>query len=234
MDAMPRATLDKRPDDVARMFDAVAERYDRMNAVMTFGQERRWRRLVADALALTPGTRVLDLAAGTGASSVPFAAAGAQPVACDFSLGMLGVGRRQHPDVTFVAGDALALPFGDESFDAATVSFGLRNVSDVARALAELARVTRPGGRLVVLETSHPPAPLLRRLNRTYCERVMPLLARPFSSDPAAYTYLAESAAAWLDQPALAEAMRAAGWGRVAWRNLLFGAVALHTARRSG
>jgi demethylmenaquinone methyltransferase/2-methoxy-6-polyprenyl-1,4-benzoquinol methylase len=232
MAGMTRATLEKRPDDVARMFDAVAERYDRTNAVMTFGQERRWRRLVADALDAGAGARVLDLAAGTGASSLPFAAAGARPVACDFSLGMLGVGHRRHPGITFVAGDALALPFRDEAFDAATMSFGLRNVADVPGALAELARVTKPGGRLAVLETSHPPSAVLDRLNRVYTRRVMPVIARPFSSDPAAYAYLAESASAWLDQPALADAMRAAGWGQVGWRNLLFGAVALHVARR--
>src|SRR2546423_3563725 len=109
------------------MFDAVAGRYDRMNAVMTFGQERRWRRVVTESLALQPGTRVLDLAAGTGVSSVPFAAAGALPVACDFSPGMLAVGRRSHPELTFVAGDALRLPFREASFDAVTISFGLRN-----------------------------------------------------------------------------------------------------------
>jgi len=223
--------LEKRPDDVARMFDAVAERYDRMNAVMTFGQERRWRRLVADALDVRPGMRVLDLAAGTGASSLPFVAAGAHAVACDFSLGMLGVGRRSHPDVAFVAGDALRLPFADGAFDAVTISFGLRNVADVPTALAELARVTVPGGRLAVLETSHPTSATLDRLNRVYVERVMPVLARPLSSDPAAYRYLAESAGTWLDQDALAAAMRTAGWGEVGWRNLLFGAVALHVAR---
>jgi demethylmenaquinone methyltransferase/2-methoxy-6-polyprenyl-1,4-benzoquinol methylase len=216
------------------MFDAVAKRYDRMNAVMTFGQERRWRRLVAEALNVSPGMVVLDLAAGTGASSLPFAAAGARPVACDFSLGMLEVGRRSHPEVTFVAGDALRLPFRDGAFGAATISFGLRNVADVGAALRELARVTAPGGRLVVLETSHPPVALLRRLNRVYSDRVMPLLARPFSSDPAAYAYLAESAGAWLDQPALADALRAAGWGEVGWRNLLAGAVAMHVAQLPG
>ncbi len=232
MGAVTRATLAKRPDDVARMFDAVAEHYDRTNAVMTFGQERRWRRLVATALELGPGTRVLDLAAGTGASSLPFATAGAHAIACDFSLGMLAVGRRKHPDVTFVAGDALRLPFRDGAFDAVTISFGLRNVADVPVALAELARVTAPGGRLAVLETSHPPSAVLARLNRVYVERVMPVLARPFSSDPAAYDYLAESAGAWLDQSALATALRDAGWGQVGWRNLLFGAVALHVARR--
>jgi demethylmenaquinone methyltransferase/2-methoxy-6-polyprenyl-1,4-benzoquinol methylase len=227
---MARATLDKRPTDVARMFDAVADRYDRMNALMTFGQERRWRRQVAATLGLAPGMRVLDLAAGTGASSLPFAAAGAYPVACDFSAGMLAVGRRQHPQLTFVAGDALALPFADESFDAVTISFGLRNVADVHTALAELRRVTRPGGRLVVLETSQPPARLLRAMGRLYTLRVMPLIARAFSSDPSSYAYLAESADVWLDQQALADALRAAGWTGVGWRDLMLGAVALHSA----
>ncbi|MDQ1699903.1 MAG: demethylmenaquinone methyltransferase / 2-methoxy-6-polyprenyl,4-benzoquinol methylase [Frankiaceae bacterium] len=231
---MTRATLEKRPDDIARMFDAVAERYDRTNAVMTFGQERRWRRLVADALQLQAGETVLDLAAGTGASTLPFAQAGARAVACDFSLGMLTVGHRNHREVTFVAGDALKLPFRDEAYDAVTISFGLRNVADVATALAELARVTKPGGRLAVLETSHPPVKTLRRLNQIYTGHVMPVLARPFSSDPSAYAYLAESAGAWLDQDQLATALRQAGWGTVGWRNLLFGAVALHTGRRPG
>lgn len=229
---MTRATLAKEPADVARMFDAVAARYDRMNAIMTAGQERRWRRLVADALGLRPGVRVLDLAAGTGASTAAFADAGADAVACDFSPGMLEVGRRRHESLTFVAGDALRLPFADESFDAATISFGLRNVADVGVALRELARVTRAGGRLVVLETSHPPVPVLRRLNDVYVAQVMPRIAGLLSSDPAAYTYLAESAAAWPDQRALADLLREAGWGHVGWRNLLFGAVALHTAVR--
>jgi demethylmenaquinone methyltransferase/2-methoxy-6-polyprenyl-1,4-benzoquinol methylase len=227
-----RATLDKRPSDVARMFDAVAARYDRMNAVMTFGQERRWRRIVADVIDARSGMKVLDLAAGTGASSVPFAAAGAVTVACDFSPGMLSVGHRDHPELTFVAGDALRLPFRDEAFDAVTISFGLRNVADVAIALRELARVTRPGGRLVVLETSQPAARPLRAMNRVYTDRVMPRIARLFSSAPSSYAYLAESARAWLDQQELADAMRAAGWTGVGWLDLLFGAVAVHSASK--
>ena len=229
---MPRATLDKRPADVARMFDAVAERYDAMNAVMTFGQERRWRRVVARAVAAAPGLRVLDLAAGTGASSTPFAAAGAMTVACDFSAGMLAEGRRRHPQLTFVAGDALRLPFRDASFDATTISFGLRNVAGVESALAELGRVTRPGGRLVVLETSTPPAAPLRAAHGVYVDHVLPRVARLFASDPEAYHYLAESAGAWLTQPELADAIRGAGWEQVGWQDLMFGAVAMHTARR--
>ncbi|MBV9291738.1 MAG: ubiquinone/menaquinone biosynthesis methyltransferase [Frankiales bacterium] len=229
---MVRATLEKRPADVARMFDAVADRYDAMNAVMTFGQERRWRKVVTRHVAPTAGMRVLDLAAGTGASSAPFAAAGALTVACDFSTGMLAKGRAKHDDFTFVAGDALALPFADAAFDVVTASFGLRNVADLATALRELARVTVPGGKLVVLETATPPARPLRAVNNFYSGRVMPRLARVFSSDPSSYTYLAESAAAWLDQAALANALRAAGWEQVSWQDLMFGAVAIHCAVR--
>ena len=231
---MPRATLDKRPADVARMFDAVAGRYDAMNAVMTFGQERRWRRVVARAVAAAPGQRVLDLAAGTGASSTPFADAGATTVACDFSAGMLAEGRRRHPRLTFVAGDALRLPFREGAFDAVTISFGLRNVASVGTALSELARVTRPGGRLVVLETARPPAATLRAAHGLYVDHVLPRVARLFTSSPEAYRYLAESATAWLSQADLAEAIRAAGWEQVAWQDLMFGAVAIHTARRPG
>ena len=208
---MPRATLDKRPADVARMFDAVAGRYDAMNAVMTFGQERRWRRIVAQAVAAAPGQRVLDLAAGTGASSIPFAAAGATTIACDFSAGMLSEGRRRHPQLTFIAGDALRLPFRDGAFDAVTISFGLRNVASVGTALAELVRVTKPGGRLVVLETARPPAATLRAAHGVYVDHVLPRVARLFTSNPEAYRYLAESATAWLGQAELADAVRRAG-----------------------
>lgn len=229
---MNRATLDKRPADVSRMFDAVAARYDVMNRVMTFGRERAWRRFVAQSITARPGMRVLDLAAGTGASSLPFATAGATTVACDFSAGMLTEGHRRHPDLVFVAGDALRLPFRDAAFDVATVSFGLRNVVDVEGSLRELARVTAPGGRLVILETATPPSRLLRAAGRLYTDRVMPGVARLLSSDPAAYRYLAESSADWLPQPELAAAIRAAGWEQVTWQDLTFGVVAVHLARR--
>jgi demethylmenaquinone methyltransferase / 2-methoxy-6-polyprenyl-1,4-benzoquinol methylase len=227
-----RAQLDKRPADVAAMFDAVARRYDLTNDVLSLGQDRRWRRLVVDAVDPRPGERVLDLAAGTGTSSEPFAARGAQVVPCDFSLGMLAVGKRERPALGFTAGDGTRLPFADAAFDAVTISFGLRNVADVHQALTELHRVTRPGGKLVILETSQPVARPLRAMNRVYTDRVMPLLARLFSSDPSSYAYLAESAGTWLDQQALADALRAAGWTGVGWRDLLFGAVAIHSAVR--
>lgn len=214
------------------MFDAVADRYDRMNAVMTLGQERRWRGVVARSLDVAPGDHVLDLAAGTGASSVPIEALGAHTVACDFSQGMLEVGRSRHPQLEFVAGDALHLPFRDEAFDAVTISFGLRNVADVDGALQEMARVTRPGGRLVVLETSAPLRQPLRAGHGVYVDRLLPRLARLVASNGEAYEYLAESVGEWPSPAALSERLAAAGWSAVTWRQLLLGAVALHRAVR--
>jgi demethylmenaquinone methyltransferase / 2-methoxy-6-polyprenyl-1,4-benzoquinol methylase len=229
---MTRASLAKQPADVAAMFDGTAERYDLLNTLMTGGQDRRWRKEVVAALGVRPGERVLDLAAGTGTSALPFARAGAQVVACDFSLGMLRVGTRRHHEVAglrFVAGDALRLPFADGVFDAVTISFGLRNVADTALALRELRRVTRPGGRLLVCEVSHPPNPLLRLGHKLHLRYGLPLVAR-VSSNPGSYRYLAESTLAWPDQPALAGMLRQAGWEEVRWRDLTFGVVAMHRA----
>ena len=227
-----RASLEKEPHEVATMFDGVAERYDLTNDVLSLGQTRLWRRAVARAVDARPGQRVLDLAAGTGSSSLPFAAAGADVVACDFSLGMLRVGKRSHPDLDLLAGDALALPFADGVFDAVTISFGLRNVSDVDAALAEMARVTRPGGRLVVCEFSHPVWRPFRTVYSGYLMGALPGLARRVSSNPDAYVYLAESIRAWPDQAGLAGRIAGAGWYDVAWTDLTYGIVAIHRARR--
>ncbi|MFP5220054.1 MAG: demethylmenaquinone methyltransferase [Actinomycetes bacterium] len=234
---MTRANLDKDPAEVAAMFDEVAPRYDLTNTVLSLGQDRGWRSAVRDALRLEPGERVLDLAAGTGTSSVALARAGARVVGCDFSLGMLQVGaragRQSGPDaVALVAGDALRLPFADASFDAVTISFGLRNTADADRALRELLRVTRPGGRLVVCEFSHPTWMPFRTVYVEYLMKALPAVARRVSSDPAAYEYLAESIRAWPDQPGLAAVLQQAGWERVGWRNLTGGIVALHRATR--
>jgi demethylmenaquinone methyltransferase/2-methoxy-6-polyprenyl-1,4-benzoquinol methylase len=223
-----RADLEKTPQQVASMFDEVAARYDLTNDVLSLGQDRRWRKLVVDAVGAGPGELVLDLAAGTGTSTAAFAERGASVVACDFSLGMLQVGRRRRPDMPFVAGDALKLPFADDSFDAVSISFGLRNVNDVDLALAELHRVTRPGGRLVVCEFSHPTWAPFRTAYVEYLMRALPPVARAVSSNPDAYVYLAESIRAWPDQPALAVRLQQAGWSKVAWRNLSGGIVALH------
>ncbi len=229
---MVRARLDKAPPDVAAMFDAVARRYDVTNDVLSLGQDRRWRRAVVAAVDPRRGERILDLAAGTGTSSEPFATADAFVVPCDFSLGMLAVGRTARPGLAFTAGDALRLPFRDGAFDAATISFGLRNVADPQGALVELRRVTRAGGRLVVCEFSSPTWVPFRRVYLEYLMRALPGLARRVSSNPDAYVYLAESIRAWPDQKALAGRIRAAGWGDVTWRNLSGGIVALHRAVR--
>jgi demethylmenaquinone methyltransferase / 2-methoxy-6-polyprenyl-1,4-benzoquinol methylase len=227
-----RASLDKQPHEVAAMFDGVAARYDVTNDVLSLGQDRRWRRAVERAVAAQAGERVLDLAAGTGTSSEPFRAAGAEVVACDFSLGMLREGKRQRGHLPFVAGDAMRLPFSDTSFDAVTISFGLRNVHDPDAGLAEMLRVTRPGGRLVVCEFSHPTWAPFRTVYVEYLMRALPSVARWVSSSPGAYMYLAESIRAWPDQPALAGRLGAAGWLDVRWRNLTGGVVALHHAVR--
>jgi len=227
-----RARLDKDPHEVAAMFDDVAPRYDLTNDVLSLGQTRSWRRVVTRAVDAQPGERVLDLAAGTGTSTVPFADAGALAVPCDFSLGMLRVGRSRVPTLPFVAGDALRLPFADAAFDAVTISFGLRNVHDPDAGLAELLRVTRPGGRLVVCEFSHPTWAPLRTVYVEYLMRALPAVARRVASNPDAYVYLAESIRAWPDQAGLAARLQGAGWAQVAWRNLSGGIVTVHRARR--
>lgn len=221
-----RASLEKAPSDVAAMFDEVAPRYDLTNTVLSLGQDRGWRTAVAEALRLRTGERVLDLAAGTATSSAALARSGARVVGCDFSLGMLAMGRGK--GVALVAGDALRLPFADHAFEAVTISFGLRNTADVGLALRELRRVTRPGGRLVVCEFSHPTWKPFRTLYVEYLMRLLPAVATTVSSDPAAYVYLAESIRAWPDQAGLAGELQRAGWAQVAWRDLTGGIVALH------
>jgi demethylmenaquinone methyltransferase/2-methoxy-6-polyprenyl-1,4-benzoquinol methylase len=229
---MSRASLEKSPHEVAAMFDGVAAKYDLTNAVLSLSQDRRWRHAVAQALDLHRGEKALDLAAGTGTSSEPFVDAGVLTVPCDFSLGMLRVGRERRPDLAFVAGDATRLPFADGVFDAMTISFGLRNVVDVDGALAEMLRVTRPGGRIVVCEFSHPTWAPFRTVYTEYLMRALPRVATAVSSNPDAYVYLAESIRAWPDQVGLAERLQTAGWGEVAHRNLSGGIVALHRAVR--
>jgi len=189
-----------------------------------------WRRAVLRAVDARPGDKILDIAAGTGTSSEPFVDAGADVVPADFSLGMLRVGKKRRDDLGFTAADAMRLPFADNSFDAVTMSFGLRNVADVDDALGEFARVTRPGGRLVICEFSAPTNKAFRTVYTEYLMRALPPVARKVSSNPDSYVYLAESIRAWPDQRALAEQVRAAGWDQVAWRNLSGGIVALHRA----
>lgn len=225
-----RASLDKRPQDVAAMFDRVARRYDLTNTVLAGGQDRRWRRLTRETLDLRPGHRVLDVAAGTAVSTAELARSGATCVAADFSLGMLRAGTRR--GVPLVAADALRLPFADAAFDAVTISFGLRNVSDPDAALAEFARVTRPGGQLLVCEFSRPTWAPFETVYVEYLMRALPVLAEVVSSNPDAYRYLAESIRAWPAQADLAGRIADQGWHVVRWRNLTGGVVVLHHARR--
>jgi demethylmenaquinone methyltransferase/2-methoxy-6-polyprenyl-1,4-benzoquinol methylase len=239
---MTRASLDKQPREIAAMFDRTARRYDLVNDVLSLGRDRYWRKATAAAVDAGPGELVLDLAAGTGTSTGAFTVLGARAIACDFSLGMLraGVERRGGSgvsraaggagDVAFVGGDALKLPFGDEIFDAVTISFGLRNVQDTTAALHEMLRVTRPGGRLVVCEFSRPPVRSFDLVYSQYLMKLLPPVARAVSSNPDSYVYLAESIRDWPDQAGLARIIGGAGWESVQWRNLTFGVVALHRA----
>lgn len=222
------------PTEVAGMFDEVAARYDIMNDLMTMGQVRVWREAVTVAIDARPGIKVLDLAAGTGTSSAAYAARGADVVACDFSKGMISEGRKRYPELTFVEGDAMDLPFEDETFDVTTISYGLRNVNDPDLALREMLRVTKPGGKLLVAEFSTPTWAPFRSLYNFYLGTALPALSQLFSSDHAAYDYLIESIQAWPDQERLVEKIQGAGWRNVGYRNLAGGIVALHRATRVG
>ncbi len=231
-----RADLGKDPARVSGMFDQVAGRYDRTNTALSLGNDKLWRVATRRAVAPRAGERILDLAAGTGASSVALTRSGAQVVAADFSAGMIAEGRRRHgsaPGLSFVEADATDLPFEDDEFDAVTMSFGLRNVNEPRTALAELYRVTKPGGRLVICEFSHPPSRAFAELYGFYNARVLPIVARALSSNADAYDYLNESIRDWPDQRTLASWIRDAGWQDVAYRNLSFGIVALHRGRKT-
>lgn len=224
--------LSKRPGEVAGMFSRVAAGYDRTNAVLSVGNDALWRIATVRAVAPKPGQRILDLAAGTGTSSVALARSGASVTAADFSEGMLAEGRRRHPGIEFVQADAEQLPFADDEFDAVTISFGLRNVEHPQAALREMYRVMRPGGRLVICEFSRPPVAIIRAGYAAYMRYLLPAVTRVASSDPAAYGYLRDSIRAWPDQATLSQWIRGVGFTRVAHRDLTFGVVALHRGRK--
>ena len=226
---MSRANLGKDPDAVAAMFDGVAKRYDLVNDLLSLGRTRAWRRAATRIIAPQPGMRILDIAAGPGSSSQPLHKAGATVFSTDFSEGMLAQGRKSRPYLNFSKADALNLPFDSESFDVTTISFGLRNTVDYPKALAEALRVSRTGGRIVVVEFSQPVWSPFRRLYMGYVMRALPVIARKTASNPEAYIYLAESIRAWPSQAGLAAAMVSAGWKSVTWKNLSFGVVAVHS-----
>ncbi|VEH80622.1 ubiquinone/menaquinone biosynthesis methyltransferase [Corynebacterium kutscheri] len=227
---MAKADLEKKPFDVASMFDGVGEKYDLTNTIVSFGQDRRWRRRTRERLNLQPGQKVLDLAAGTAVSTIELSKSGAWCVACDFSLGMLAAGHDR--DVAKVCGDGMNLPFPDNTFDAVTISYGLRNIHDYQAGLREMARVTKPGGTLTVAEFSTPIVPGFALVYKEYLMRFLPRVAKIFSSNPEAYEYLADSIRAWPDQEDLARAINANGWQNCGWQNLTLGIVSLHSATK--
>ncbi len=224
--------MEKRPDEVAGMFDDVAKHYDRTNTVLSAGNAAFWRAAMVRAVDPQPGERILDVAAGTGTSSAALQKNGARVIALDFSAGMVEEGRKKHKSTEFIQGDAQKLPFGDNEFDAVAISFGLRNVNNPKAALGEMYRVLKPGGRVVVCEFSRPPIALLRASYFTYLTHVMPLVVDRISSNPAAYSYLAESIKGWPDQGELSQWIRGTGFIRVAYRNLTAGIVAMHRGRK--
>lgn len=226
---MSKADLTKKPQEVAAMFDEVAKNYDLANSLLSFGAAGLWRRNVSKAVNSKSGQVILDLAAGTGSSSVAFTKPGVRVVAADFSKGMLEVGKKRHPELEFVFADATKLPFLEKEFDTVTISFGLRNVQDTGKALSEMFRVTKPGGKLVICEFSRIPNPLLHSLYRFYLKKILPNLVRLVSKTPEAYSYLAESIDAWPDQKALAKKIEEAGYKDVNFRNQTLGIVAIHT-----
>jgi len=178
-----KADLSKQPGEVSAMFDGVAKHYDRTNDVLSLGNAWIWRAATVKAVAPKAGEKILDLAAGTGTSSAALAKSGADVTAADFSPGMIEVGRRKHPGITFVEADAMNLPFADNEFDAVTISFGLRNIEDPKKALSEMFRVLKPGGRLVVCEFSKPPRAIFRAGYTAYMRFIMPAVVDAASSD---------------------------------------------------
>jgi len=223
-----RANLNKDPDDVSKMFDDVAHRYDFLNDLLSLGRTKAWRRVVTSIIAPKPGMKILDIAAGTGSSSRPLVDKGAEVTALDFSHGMIEQGRKQNNNINFIQGDALKLPFEDNSFDVTTISFGLRNTSNTDKALKEALRVTKDGGRIVVAEFSHPVNPIFKKIYLNYLMKALPVIVKKISKNPDAYIYLAESIRAWPDQAELASIMRDSGFKSVAWQDLTFGIVAVH------
>jgi demethylmenaquinone methyltransferase / 2-methoxy-6-polyprenyl-1,4-benzoquinol methylase len=218
---------------VRAMFDRIARVYDRMNSVMTAGMHHRWRRRAVDLALVGPGSRALDVATGTGDLAIELSARGAQVVGLDFSERMLELAREKAPGIEFVQGNALALPYADASFDAVTVGFGARNFSDLERGLGELARVTRPGGRVVILEITSPQRPPLSWFFRLWFDRMVPALGR-LAGDSDAYTYLPSSVRRFPGPEELAGKLVAAGLEDVRWVLTAGGIIAIHAGAKRG
>jgi demethylmenaquinone methyltransferase/2-methoxy-6-polyprenyl-1,4-benzoquinol methylase len=212
---------------VEAMFDRIASVYDLMNSVMTAGMHQRWRERAVDLATVRPGAKALDVATGTGDLAIALRDRGAEVVGVDFAEKMLEIARKKAPDIDFRAGNALALEFEDDEFDAATVGFGARNFDDLDRGLAEMARVVKPGGHVVVLEITTPQRPPLSWFFRMWFDRVVPLIGR-VAGDPDAYEYLPSSVKRFPGPRDLAERMVAAGMTDVRWILTAGGIIAVH------
>ena len=216
---------------VRAMFDRIARVYDRMNSLMTAGMHHRWRERAADLAEVGPGSAALDVATGTGDLAVELARRGAEVTGMDFAPAMLELARQKAPGLSFEDGDALALRHPDASFDAVTVGFGARNFADLDRGLAEMARVTKPGGRVVVLEITTPQKPPLSWFFRAWFDHAVPALGR-VAADPEAYTYLPSSVRRFPGPEELAGRMAAAGLHDVRWILTAGGIIAIHVGSR--
>jgi len=214
------------------MFDRIARVYDRMNSVMTAGMHHHWRRRAAELALVGPGSTALDVATGTGDLAIELARRGAEVTGSDFAPAMLEIARRKAPGLSFEEGDALNLAYPDESFDAVTVGFGARNFADLDRGLGEMARVTRPGGRVVVLEITTPTKPPLSWFFRAWFDRVVPLLGR-VAGDSDAYTYLPSSVRRFPGPEELGSRMAAAGLVEVRWILTAGGIIAIHSGTKA-
>jgi demethylmenaquinone methyltransferase/2-methoxy-6-polyprenyl-1,4-benzoquinol methylase len=213
------------------MFDRIARVYDLMNSVMTAGMHHRWRQRAVDLARVGPGSAALDVATGTGDLAIELARRGAEVTGTDFAPAMLELARQKAPGLTFEEGDALELRYPDAAFDAVTVGFGARNFSDLDRGLAEMARVTKPGGRVVVLEITTPQKPPLSLFFRAWFDRVVPQLGR-LAGDSDAYTYLPNSVRRFPGPEELARRMAATGLEEVRWILTAGGIIAIHAGRK--
>ncbi|HEY2290086.1 MAG TPA: ubiquinone/menaquinone biosynthesis methyltransferase [Thermoanaerobaculia bacterium] len=235
-DTMATAPLDKSGKTIRDMFAGVAPRYDLLNHLLSASLDVVWRRRAAAVLGLPPGSRVLDLCCGTGDQATALRRRGARVAAADFCVPMLAIARHKFartdaPRPVALAADALSLPFPDQCFAGAAVSFGLRNVADLDAALREIARVLRPEGKLVVLDATVPRWPPLRTLYLFYFLRLLPWIGRLISPRGSAYSYLASSVVGFPQRQDFLDRMAAAGFASLAWEDLSGGTVCIHQGR---
>lgn len=219
---------------VGELFQTIAPRYDLINDLQSLGMHRRWKRLVVKMAAVRPGETALDLCCGTGDIALLLKEAGAEVTGLDFTPAMLEIARRRVPGVNFVSGDVLELPFPDRSFDIVTIGYGLRNLAGWERGLQEMARVLRPGGRLLILEFGKPDNPLWRGLYFAYLKWFVPLFGKVFCRNSALYAYIFESLRRYPAQHGVAGKLREMECREVEVRNLMGGAMSIHRALAAG